>query len=691
MSTWMSTEQPLDPELIEQTRQQIRQLVAEIAQLSSRAELAPEQYCAEFLPRVVTALAAVGGAFWLTEGQGRLSLAYQMNLQQTRLAEDPEGRQRHNRLLQRVLQTKEPLLVPPQSGSGENNGEGNPTDFLLILGPVKTELEVVGLVEVFQRPDAPPPAQKGYLRFLTQMCDLAGDYFKTQQLKSLSDRQILWSRLEEFTRLIHQSLDPRETAYTLANEARRLIDCDRVSVSVRRGHRQVIEAISGQDVVNKRSNVVRLLGDLATVVAAARESVWYCGDTSQLAPQIEDALQEYVDESHSKTVIVIPLGRPAPPPTDESEADRPVDRPPPVGTMIVEQIEDSRITPQLRQRVEVVAEHAAIALANAVEHNELFLMPLWKALGKSRLVTQARMLPRTVLFGVLAVLVCLMLIFIPWPYKLHARGTLEPVVKRDVFAGIDGVVDEVLVQHGQHVEAGQVLARLRNTELKQNILEIEGQLASNQKQIATIRRELADLRALSLQERNRLTGQLAELEARQISLIAQRAILKEKEKELTVVSPITGDVVTWDVYNRLINRPVNRGQILMRIADTAGDWELELHMAEDRMGEIALARRQIQQRDANEDLTVEYVLATDPGRVRMGRVKNIYASAEVLPEEGNVVMIKVAINKEDFDPAQLRPGATVSAKVHCGTRSMGYAWFRDLIAFIQTRIIFYLW
>lgn len=687
----MSTEQPLDPELIEQTRQQIRQLVAEIAQLSSRAELSPDQYCAEFLPRVVTALAAVGGAFWLTEGQGRLNLSYQMNLQQTRLAEDPEARQKHSRLLQKVLQSQEAILVPPRSGSGDSNGEGNPTDFLLILGPVKTELEVVGLVEVFQRPDAPPPAQKGYLRFLTQMCEMAGDYFKTQQLKSLSDRQILWSRLEEFTRLIHQSLDPRETAYTLANEARRLIECDRVSISIRRGRRQVIEAISGQDVVNKRSNVVRLLGDLATVVAAAQENVWYCGDTSQLAPQIEDALQQYVDESHSKTVIVIPLGRPAPPPVDEAEADRPADRPPPVGTMIVEQIEDSRITPQLRQRVEVVAQHASVALANAVEHSEIFLMPLWKALGQSRVVTQARMLPKAALVAGAVVVVLLTLLVAPWPYKLHARGTLEPVVRRDVFAGIDGVVDEVLVQHGQHVESGEVLARLRNTELKQNILEIEGQLASNQKQIATIRRELADLRSLSIQERNRLTGQLAELEARQISLTAQRAILKDKEKELTVVSPITGDVVTWDVYNRLINRPVNRGQILMRIADTSGDWELELHMAEDRMGEIALARRELKEKSPDEDLTVEYVLATDPGRVRIGRVREIYASAEVLPEEGNVVMIKVAVNKEDFDPAQLRPGATVSAKVHCGRRSMGYAWFRDLIAFIQTRVIFYLW
>lgn len=686
----MSTEQPLDPQLIEQTRQQIRQLVAEVAQLS-RADLTPDQYCAEFLPRVVSALAATGGVFWRVEGPGRISLAYQMNLQETRLAEDDESRQKHNRLIQKVLQSGEPTLIQPRSGTGELNGEGNPTDFLLILGPVKTELEVVGLVEVFQRPDALPAAQKGYLRFLVQMCEMAGDYFKSLQLRSLSDRQTLWSRLEEFTRIIHQSLNPRETAYTLANEARRLIECDRVSVSVRRGSRQVIEAISGQDVVNKRSNVVRLLGDLATVVAAARENVWYCGDTSNLAPQIEDALQQYVDESHSKTVIVIPLGRPAPPPADEGEADRPADLPPPVGTMIVEQIEDSRITPQLRQRVEIVAQHAAVALANAVEHEEIFLMPLWRAIGKSKVITQARMLPRVTLIAGIAIILLLMLIFAPWPYKLHAKGTLEPVLRRDVFAGIDGIVDEVLVNHGQHVNAGDVLVRLRNTELKQNLLEIAGQLAANQKQIATIRRELADLRMLSAQERNRLTGQLAELEARRISLAAQLTILQEKEKELTVLSPISGDVVTWDVYNRLTNRPVNRGQVLMRIADTSGDWELELHMSEDRMGEIALARQTLQSQDPPQDLTVEYVLATDPGHVRKAKVKEVYVSAEVLPEEGNVVMIKVAVDKNDFDPAQLRPGATVSAKVLCGTRSMGYAWFRDLIAFLQTRVLFYLW
>ena len=48
----MSTEQSLNPELIEQTKQQIRSLVNEIAQLS-RTDIAPQQFYAEFLTRVV--------------------------------------------------------------------------------------------------------------------------------------------------------------------------------------------------------------------------------------------------------------------------------------------------------------------------------------------------------------------------------------------------------------------------------------------------------------------------------------------------------------------------------------------------------------------------------------------------------------------------------------------------------------
>ena len=52
---------------------------------------------------------------------------------------------------------------------------------------------------------------------------------------------------------------------------------------------------------------ITLLGQLATAVTATGEDLWYTGDTSDLAPQVEEALDTYVDESHAKAVAVLPL------------------------------------------------------------------------------------------------------------------------------------------------------------------------------------------------------------------------------------------------------------------------------------------------------------------------------------------------------------------------------------------------
>ena len=131
----MSSEQSLDPQLIEQTKHQIRMLVNEISQLA-KSEVAPEEFYGEFLPRVVSALAAIGGAVWVLEDQGRLTLGYQINLQQTRLRDSEEDQIRHGRLLHRVLTSGEGSLIAPQSGATDDEQGANPTDFLLVLAPI---------------------------------------------------------------------------------------------------------------------------------------------------------------------------------------------------------------------------------------------------------------------------------------------------------------------------------------------------------------------------------------------------------------------------------------------------------------------------------------------------------------------------------------------------------------------------
>ena len=261
--------------------------------------------------------------------------------------------------------------------------------------------------------------------------------------------------------------------------------------------------------------------------------------------------------------------------------------------MIVEQIEDSRIKASMIQRVEVVSRHSSTALANAMEHQNLFLMPLWRTLGKTRWVLQARTLPKTLSISAAVLAVILFLALWPSKFEMESKGTLEPADSRDVFVNTENsVVEDLKVDHGDQVRADQLLAQLRSTKLQNETAMVRGELSSTKQAIASRQRDLQEEGKLSTEVRSRLRGEKAELEAKRDSLELQLDLCKKNEKELSIKSPISGQVVTWDLRNRLPNgRPVQRGQVLMRVADPSGPWQLELHMPENRMGHVAEAKK----------------------------------------------------------------------------------------------------
>ncbi|HJT33557.1 MAG TPA: HlyD family efflux transporter periplasmic adaptor subunit [Pirellulales bacterium] len=676
----MSTEQQatIDPRLIEQTKQHIRDLVMEIARLSKQDMTAREFYAA-FLEKVVNALAAIGGAVWAVGEGGSLELQYQINLRETRLAENQQHLQQHGMLLQKTMSAGEGALIGPHSGEGAENEPANPTDFLLILGPVKVDQESKGIIEIFQRAGAPTTTQRGYLKFLLQMCELASDFLKTRQLRHFSDRQTLWNQLENFSRVAHSSLDPRETAYTIANEGRRLIECDRVSVAIRRGRKCTIEAVSGQDTFDKRSNVISLLNRLSSAVVATGDALWYSGDTSDLAPQVEDAVQAYVDESHSKHVAVLPLKRAADP-SDEK------DEPETIGALIVEQIEDARPREGMVQRVNVVCDHSSLALANAMQHNNLFLMPLWRSLGKASWVVSARTLPKTL--AISAAVLAVLIVLVVWPvnFTFTSDGKLQPVRRREVFAVVEGMIDKILVKHGDKVQKGQVLMLMESTDLDVQIEEATGKLLQAQEGLAAAQRRsrFRDRRASS--NDNEDPDEKARSEVEQYlqqmrSYSTQLELLREKKEKLKISSPIDGVVTTWDFEKELLSRPVKPGDALLTVADETSDWELELDTPEDRIGSITEARK------TDPNLRVTYHLATEPGAHYEGQVIDVHRSAEVKGEEGNTVKIRVKIDKHQHEDLLL-PGAGVKARLYCGRSSVGWWLFHDAFGFIESRVLF---
>ena len=697
----MSVEQSVDAHLIEQTKQQIRSLVNEITQLS-KSDIAPEEFHGEFLPRVISALAAVGGALWTLDDNGSLGLAYHVNMREAKLHEDEEANKRHSRLLYRILRSGEGSLVPAQTVSEGDDEAGNPTDFLLVFGVIKTELETIGLIEILQRTDTSLTTQKGYLRFLEQMTNLASDYYKNRQLRNFGDRQNLWAQLEEFTKTIHKSLHKAETAYTIANEGRRLIECDRVSIALRRGNKCRIEAVSGQDIVDKRSSTVKLLGRLATAVVRCNEPVWYTGDASNLAPQVERTVEEYVDESHTKMVAVFPLTR-----QKLSDADQEYEDPDkrdkaeqPFGALIVEQIEDSRIPERTRKRIEIVADHACSAMGNAIDYNSIFLMPLWRLIGKSKVLLTARMLPKTIAVSVLVIAVIVFLCVFPWAFNMQTPGKLEPSVKASVYAMVDGDVIYLPVTHGTEVEGpirdettGQMtprtlLARLKSTDLDMKYNNLVGERDKVEKEMWAMLDQTTK-GGISPQDQSRYTGQIAICKDQLKYFDDQLAYVELQRQDLNVYAPISGEVMDWNLETKLTGRPVRRGELLMEIADLSQPWELELLMPEKRIGHVLEYQKKL---EANNEgpLQVEFVLATTPGKRYKGEVISIHKRAEVRGEDGNTAMIKVRLtDPEKLDMDELRPGISVTAKIHCGKKPTGYVMFYQAIEYLQKTVLFW--
>lgn len=695
----------VDPRQVEVARQQIMSLVHEIEQLS-RSDMAEADFFRGLLDRVLEAMGAVAGLVWLAGNGGRVEPICHHGMASTGLTTNPEAQAAHSNLVTSLMAAPSGMLIPPHAGLAGPDGQQvatNPTELLVVGVPVKRAGVHAGLLEILHQPNM-PDVERGYLKFLEQVAGVAGGYLERRQIRTLDSQQTALEQVDRFSRALHESLNPVATAFVLANEARRIIGCDRVSVLVKRGRKLRLEAVSGQESVERRATAVRAIESLARVVAKARDPLWHPDASRELPPQIEEELENYIDESHATALAILPIEKPRPTPVvkpggvdavavAKAEAP-PKEAPDPIGVLVVEWFTSTSFGEGRRARVELVAEHGRVALANAIEHTTTPLYLLTSLLAKSKILTTAKNLPKTVLvaMGILVFFVSLALIRID--LRLEGKGTLEPVRKRDVFAEIEGVVERIEpgLKHGAAVKEGQLLAVLRNTDLEVARADILGRIASSEEQLMATRRALLEDKRLSSDEKNRMAGQAAQLRRELESLDQQKKLYDLKMKNLEVRSPIDGVIVTWQVRDKLIFRPVERGQVLMSVADKTAEWELEIHMPDDRLGHINRALKKAQ--EEGRKLEVDYVLATDPGNRHYGKVEEIHEQAEVHEVRGdkeNSVLVQITIDPSRHDKEELGAGATVNARVNCGKHAMGYVWFMDVLAFIQTQIFFRLW
>ncbi len=700
-------------------RETVLQLAREIESLSD-SNVPAEEFFATFLDRLTRAVGARAAVVWLANG-GPIRLAHQVGLEQTGFLSEPQAISRNEVLLREALQTGESRLYHP-------DGTELPTQHLYVVATLSIGAEPSGVLEVLLRAETSPEAKAGLLHFIEQLAGFASRYLTRQQDRGDTPEKrdpwmpqdaapvpatpspagnaatppsgdeasppseltpAFWMSLERFLLQLERSRSVEEVSSTAASDGRLLLGVDRVSVVRKRGRKTPVEAISGQEKVNPRSNLVRRMRALCKTVMAAREPLVYAGNIDDLPPQVEQPLADYVAESNSRLVIIVPLFESkmlVRPEYEEKELERHVAtrEPTVVGCLVVEQINDSRMPPLLREKIDITADHVAASLQQAITFERIFLRRTLLAIGRTGEWFHGRKLAKTLAILGTITAVGLGLWLIPYPYRVTAEGRLMPVTQRDVFAPWDGEVTLLTVRGGETVARGDLLAVLYNDELEAELIRLRTELDEKQSRASDLVGQIneagrrggsgAQERAQLLTERKALRAEIAGLETR-------IEIYESRQQRLQVTAPIDGVVATFQLDQLLRNRPVRRGEVLMEVMDDRGTWHLELDVEDARMGFLSRAIR----REDSVALPVEFVLATDPEATHAGTLKTVESRAQTNTELGNVVHVEVALADQEAIPER-RIGAEVRAKINTGPQPLGYVLFGDVIDFVRKHL-----
>jgi multidrug efflux pump subunit AcrA (membrane-fusion protein) len=661
------------------TWHELEDALAGLGQLA-RTPIAPEEFYRQLLTGSIRALVAKGGAVWLRTSGTELRCVTQANWPAD-IAANPEARREHEALLAEVADRRRVVSRAPNSR--RDGASGNPTDYPLLLAPVVVaagnEASTIAILEIIPRSETSPGAYRAYEEFLAAIAELAAEYHACCELRRLRSDESYRQELLRLSTLVHRHIDLQPAAYAIANEGRRVVGCDRLSVLAKLGRSCQLLATSGTSRVERRSAAARQLEHLAELVRPLGEPAYYTDGQSDALPVVAEALEAHAEESHARQVAVLPIARPADPAAEQFDAHPSSRHEAPTFVLIAEQF-DSRDGDLERVRVVEVGQLCATALYNAWEIEQLpfrwLLRPL--AAAKRTITTH---LTRSMLVATTAAAAVSALLLIPADFLITAQGTLEPVVRHDVFAPRSGLVDEVLVTHGADVTAGQPLVKLRDPQLELDLKKVSGEMETVSRQLDSVRatKSSRDVRDAGTTDLYRLSASEREFQQQLANLQREQELLIHERDALVVRSPIAGRVLTWDIGNRLTARPVERGEVLVTVADLSANWQLDLDIPDDRIGHVAAAREALQP-----DLAVRFRLHSDDNP-HTGHIRDVSATADVTNDGKTrptpTVRATVAFDKSqlsDAEQRELRPGITAQAEIECGRRSLGYVWLHDV-------------
>ena len=688
----------------------------EVASKLAGSHLAPAEFYEQFLTTALQAIEAPAGVVWLRTPQGFLQISCQQGIEKVGLDDKRGARPCHNEILRQVFQAQpvRPVIIEPQGRlTGVSSEPGavpaaNLTDFYAMFAPiVQPDKSPLGLLEIFHDATHDPRLYQTFLQYIVQMAGYAGQYHAFSQNRNSSGLERLFAQMDGFNKQIHGTLSPTEVAYHVANEGRRIVECDRLCVGVRHGKFVTVEAVSGADTVEKASTHVRRMKELFDAVLKYGDKLVYRGTQDDgLPPDVSHALDHYLAESQPKLLVVAPV-------RDEREKDN--DKPA-RSIVLMESFNPPEQSEPLISRLDVISKHAAPALYNASELSRIPFRFVWTPISKlQETLGGKRRFYTALILGLLGVLV-LAMVFVPYDLRLPAKGEFLPRATNFVYAPTEGEVTRIAFKSGDSVRPGATLVYLRSERLNEQAARYAAEVTSNDQAaqqanvmaakadqpdaINQFRREEKKARALASMNRELLQGlrQMYNLQPNSNGVFTVPAPRPE--------NGIPGDwkVISDNKDSELLHRTVKPNEPLMRLGAVDGPWRIELKLPQRNIGHVSRAFSDPKRHKVDESgrkyLDVDVLLGSQTDSSYPGRLYEEDVAKEAVPnrddhnEQEPIMLAYVRVNLPEFGPAGQIPvelrtaGVEARTRIRCGKHALGYSLFHGVWEWFYEKVVF---
>ena len=464
------------------------------------------------------------------------------------------------------------------------------------------------------------------------------DHFRQRQLQR---REIELARVATLNELMATALQFRQlqpSALAVANELARRLRCDRVSIGFDEAGQIVPLVLSHTASFDRRSDLVRTLGEAMDEVLDLGVAVVHPGADGDELGGLAHA--EAARALHVQAMLSVPL---------QHEGAT-------IGVLTLERNAAPAFDAADQRLVQVlgVTLGPVWALQRANDRS------LWRRSADAwRAALQAALGPQhpgLKLIGAVLAAALLIVTLVHTDYRVAARTTIEGATQLAAVAPFEGYIAAGFVRAGDTVKRGQPLARLEDRDLKLERARwaSEREQASRKYQVAMAG---ADRSAMAV-----LSAQVNQAEA-------QLALAEEKLARATLVAPFDGIVVSGDL-SQLIGTPVEQGKLLFEIAPLL-DYRVVLQVDDRDMAHLAKAQRG------------ELVLSSLPA---LNLPITVTTITPVATQRDGRNVFRVEAQIDSRDAARLRPGMEGIGKVAVGQRSLLWIWTHGFTEWLRLAV-----